>query len=187
MVADHQKNDRTQSYSSIPQGTVFSHYRIIQMIGMGGMGEVYQAEDTELGRKVALKFMPQQFLSDVDAQARFEREAQAAAALNHPNIVTIHEVAKYKGRPFFAMELIEGPSLRDLIRQEELPLNRVFEVAVQVGEALREAHDAKVVHRDIKPANILTVISNRPIFSSTKKVECGWLISGWPASPAGAN
>lgn len=148
-------NDKTQTHVPVSRGTTVSHYRILEKIGSGGMGEVHLAEDSELKRKVALKFMPQQYLSDSDMKGRFKREARAAAALSHPNIIHIYEVSEYQGRPFFAMELVEGRSLRDVIRNEELSFHQVLDVATQVCEGLIEAHEAGVVHRDIKPANIL--------------------------------
>jgi serine/threonine protein kinase/tetratricopeptide (TPR) repeat protein len=131
------------------------HYRIIEKIGAGGMGEVYLAEDTELNRKVALKFLSPHLCQDADCQTRFKREAQAAAKLNHPNIVTIHEVNEFNGRPFFAMEYVEGQSLRELIKGKELPIERVMELAIQICEGLHKAHQSGIVHRDVKPANIL--------------------------------
>jgi len=104
MVADNHEDDRTQTFMVLAKGTMVGHYRVIEKIGAGGMGEVYLAEDTDLNRKVALKFLPAHLVSDKDIKARFKREAQAAAKLNHPNIVTIHEVGEYGSRPFFAME-----------------------------------------------------------------------------------
>lgn len=155
MTAFESDNDRTQDYTVLPAGTSISHYKIHEKIGSGGMGEVYLAEDSELKRKVALKFLPLQYASDEGFKTRFKREAQAAAALSHPNIIHIYEVLEYQGRPFFAMELVEGRSLRDIIHSEELSLYQVLDVAAQICEGLSEAHEAGVVHRDIKPSNIL--------------------------------
>ncbi|MCX6834043.1 MAG: protein kinase [candidate division Zixibacteria bacterium] len=143
-------------------GTMVSHYRIIEKIGAGGMGEVYLAEDTELNRKVALKFLPFHMCQDADCRARFKREAQAAAKLNHPNIVTIHEVSEFNGRPYIAMEYVEGRSLRDMIKSEKLSLIRVIDFAVQLCDGLNEAHESGIIHRDIKPANILVNADGHP-------------------------
>ena len=148
-------DDKTQAVTVVSKGTVISHYRIIEKIGAGGMGEVYLAEDTELNRQVALKFLSLHLCQDADCRARFKREAQAAAKLNHPNIVTIHEVAEFNGRPYFAMEHVEGQSLRELIKAKELPIERVMELAIQICEGLHKAHQSGIVHRDVKPANIL--------------------------------
>jgi non-specific serine/threonine protein kinase len=143
-------------------GALISHYKIIAKIGAGGMGEVYLAEDTGLHRKVALKFLPAQFVADADFKARFVREAEATAKLNHPNIITIHEVSEHQGRPFFTMELVEGQSLRDLAKGKELGIDRIIELAIQVCDGLSAAHDKKIVHRDIKPSNIVIDAHGRP-------------------------
>lgn len=156
------ENDKTQSHVVLTQGMMVGHYRIIEKIGAGGMGEVYLAEDTELKRKVALKFMPQQYLSDKNARARFEREAQAAAALKHPNVVTIYEVGEFNGRPFFVMEHCEGQSLRDLLKGKALLIGRIVDFAIQICEGLQEAHTMGVIHRDIKPSNIVIDKNGRP-------------------------
>jgi len=132
-----------------------SHYKILKKLGEGGMGEVYLAEDTELHRKVALKFLSPHLVSDADFKTRFKREAQAAAALNHPNIITIHEVAEYEGRSFIAMEYVEGGSLRKLLAENELPVGKVIDLAMQICEGLSKAHEAGIVHRDMKSENIL--------------------------------
>jgi non-specific serine/threonine protein kinase len=139
-----------------------SHYRIIEKIGAGGMGEVYMSEDTELDRKIALKFLPPHLCQDDDCRKRFKREAQAVAKLNHPNVITIYEVSEYQGRPFFAMELVEGQSLRDLAKGKEPGIDRIIELAIQICDGLGAAHDKKVVHRDIKPSNIVIDAYGRP-------------------------
>jgi non-specific serine/threonine protein kinase len=136
-------------------GTTVSHYRILEKLGEGGMGEVYLAEDTKLNRKVALKFLPGQLASDVTFKERFKREAQAAAALNHPNIITIHEVSEHEGRPFIAMEYLEGKSLNEVIARKDLSIEEILNIAVQISDGLAKAHQAGIVHRDIKPHNIL--------------------------------
>jgi TolB-like protein/Tfp pilus assembly protein PilF/predicted Ser/Thr protein kinase len=135
--------------------TVISHYKIIRKIGAGGMGEVYLAEDTRLNRRVALKFLPVQYAEDKGLKARFKREAQAAAALNHPNVITIHEVAEHESRPYIAMEYVEGRSLKDLIVVQRLPVEKVIDFAVQICEGLAKAHQSEIVHRDVKPQNIM--------------------------------
>ena len=154
-------DDKTQAVTVLSKGTVIGHYRIVEKIGAGGMGEVYLAEDTELNRKVALKFLSPHLCQDADCRARFKREAQAAAKLNHPNIVTIHEVSEFNGRPFFAMEHVEGQPLSELIKQGDCPLDKVIDLSLQICEGLQEAHKAGITHRDIKPANILVSHSGR--------------------------
>ncbi|MGB7063270.1 MAG: protein kinase [Candidatus Zixiibacteriota bacterium] len=136
-------------------GKTISNYKILEKLGEGGMGEVYLAQDTKLGRKVALKFLPSEYTSQLELKTRFMREARAAAALNHPNIITIHEVAEYEARPFIAMEYVEGESLKDLIARKELSIGEVLDMALQISEGLAVAHGAQIVHRDIKPQNIL--------------------------------
>jgi len=135
-------------------GKEISHYRILEKLGEGGMGEVYLAEDFELGRKVALKFLPKQVAAEADALARFKREARAAAALNHPNIVTVYEVGRHKDQTFIAMAYIEGDQLSEVI-DRGISIERAVDIAVQAGEGLDKAHHAGIVHRDIKPDNIL--------------------------------
>jgi non-specific serine/threonine protein kinase len=138
------------------------HYRIAEKIGAGGMGEVYLAKDTKLKRRVALKFLPTQYVSDPDFKARFMREAEATAKLNHPNIVTIYDVSEFQGRPFFAMESIEGQSLQELSKDKALELDRIVELAIQICDGLSAAHEEKVVHRDIKPSNVVIDAYGRP-------------------------
>ncbi|UCC80169.1 MAG: protein kinase [Candidatus Zixiibacteriota bacterium] len=136
-------------------GETIYQYKILEKIGSGGMGVVYLAEDTRLNRQVALKFLPDQYISDENFKVRFMREAQAAAKLNHPNIITIYEVNEYNGHPFIAMELAEGKSLEEIIKGGELPTPKIIDISFQLCEGLKEAHKAGIVHRDIKPANII--------------------------------
>jgi len=155
MAADEPQDDRTRSFVVLSAGTVVSHYKIINKIGSGGMGEVYLAQDTKLERAVALKFLSTYLCADDDCRKRFKREAQAAAKLSHPNIIIIHEVNEYEGRPYFAMEHVEGRSLKDHASGKELTIEQILELAIQVCEGLQVAHDKGVIHRDIKPSNVL--------------------------------
>jgi len=148
-------NDITRSHVQLAHGSIIGHYRIVEKIGAGGMGEVYLAEDIELNRKVALKFLPPHLCQDADCRARFKREAQAAAKLSHPNIITIHEVSEYNGRPYFVMEYIEGESLADFIKKRDNSLDKIIDLSIQICEGLNKAHQAGIIHRDIKPSNIL--------------------------------
>ncbi len=139
-------------------GKVISRYRIVKKLGAGGMGEVYLAEDAELDRKVALKFLPPQFTDDAEINARFRHEAKAAAGLSHPNIVTVYDVGEYEGKTFIVMEHVEGQSLRDIMDSNLTKLQKIGQIlayAIQIGEGLAAAHNKGIVHRDIKPANIL--------------------------------
>jgi tetratricopeptide (TPR) repeat protein/TolB-like protein len=161
-MPENRENDKTHTHAALTPGVMVSHYRIVEKIGAGGMGEVYLAEDTKLRRQIALKFLPYHLTADEHAKVRFTREAQAAAALKHPNIITIYEVSEYQGRPFFAMECCEGQSLRELIKEQKLNLSEIIGLTIQVCEGLQEAHEAGIIHRDIKPSNIILDKKGRP-------------------------
>ena len=140
----------------LPAGSTLLHYRIVSKIGAGGMGEVYLAQDTRLDRKVAIKFLHEEFSKDAEKLGRFIREAKAASALNHPNILTVYEIGEVDGKNYIATELIDGKTLREhLSRKETLQLNAILKIGVQVSEALSAAHQAGIIHRDIKPENIM--------------------------------
>ena len=136
-------------------GTRLGPYQVTAKIGEGGMGVVYQAEDTRLGRPVALKLLPETFSRDPQAVARFRREARAASSLNHPHICTIYDVGEHDGRHFLVMELLEGETLGSRIGRGALPTDRVLDLGVQLADALDVAHEKGIVHRDIKPGKHL--------------------------------
>src|SRR5262245_29736915 len=135
--------------------TAISHYRVLSKLGAGGMGEVYRARDPRLGREVAIKVLPASLANDADRLRRFEQEARSASALNHPNIVMVHEIGAANGSSYIAMELVEGARLREALSSGSLPTKKLLDTAVQIAEGLSKAHSAGIVHRDLKPENVM--------------------------------
>ena len=141
---------------SLAAGTRLDSYEIVAPLGAGGMGEVYRARDTTLKRDVAIKVLPDYWSRDPERLRRFELEAQAAAALNHPNIVSIFHVGQYDGTPYIVTELLQGETLRERLRSGPIPLRKAIEYAVQIANGLASAHDRGIVHRDLKPENLFS-------------------------------
>src|SRR5437773_9544034 len=138
----------------LPAGTRFGAYEILSALGAGGMGEVYRARDTKLGRSVAVKVLPDALASDADRITRFEREAKALAALNHPHIAALYGMEESDGRHFLVMELIEGETLAERLQRGAMPVGEALKTAAQIADALEAAHEKGIVHRDQKPANV---------------------------------
>ena len=141
--------------ATLPPGSRFGAYEILSPLGAGGMGEVYRARDTRLGREVAIKILPGNLHSDRRRIERFEQEARSASALNHPNIVTIYELGEVDGTSYISMELVEGEAVRELLASGSIPLPKVIQIAAQIADGLAKAHSAGIVHRDLKPENVM--------------------------------
>jgi tetratricopeptide (TPR) repeat protein len=148
-------NEETHQHDMLAPGTEVSHYRIVGKIGEGGMGVVYKALDTRLDREVALKFLPAHLFCDSEARSRFEHEAKAASAMSHPNVTTIHEIDEVDGRCFIVMEYVDGTTIKDMSHAEPIPIGEIIDIAIQVAQGLKAAHEKSIVHRDIKSANIM--------------------------------
>ena len=146
---------------SLQPDTTISHYRILSKLGAGGMGEVYRASDTRLGREVAIKVLPAAFSADADRLRRFEQEARAAGMLNHPNILIVHDIGTHEGSPYIVSELLEGQELRKQLNERALPARKVVDYALQIARGLAAAHEKGIVHRDLKPENLFLTRDGR--------------------------
>ena len=146
---------------TLASGSRLGPYEILSVLGAGGMGDVYRARDPRLGREVAIKVLPGAFSHDPDRLRRFEQEARAAAALNHPNILTVHEIGTHEGQPYVVSELLDGQTLRDTIPRDGMPVKRAVDAAIQICRGLAAAHEKGIVHRDLKPENVFVTTDGR--------------------------
>ena len=140
---------------SLSPGQKLAHYEIVELLGKGGMGEVYRAKDTKLGRGVAIKVLREDIASDPERLKRFEQEARSASALNHPNIITIHDIGEHEGTHYIAMEYVEGVTLREMLADESLPADKLIRYSSQIADGLAKAHSVGIIHRDLKPENVM--------------------------------
>src|SRR5947209_2784687 len=166
---------------ALSTGTKLGPYEIQSLLGAGGMGEVYRARDTRLRRDVAIKVLPVSLLHDPERLRRFEQEAQAAAALNHPNILAVFQMGTYEGAPYLVAELLDGGTLRDILRRGPLPLRKVIDYCVQIAHGLAAAHDKGIVHRDLKPENLFIRNDGRAKildFGLAKLTQRDWSLDG---------
>ena len=156
-------------------GTKLGHYEILSLLGKGGMGEVWRAKDTKLGREVAIKTLPEEFAKDTNRLARIEREAKLLASLNHPHICTLHDFGDQDGTHFLVMEHVEGETLKQRLGKGRIPLDQIVEYAIQITDALDKAHRQGIVHRDLKPGNIMLTKSDVKVldFGLAKTPESG--------------
>ena len=171
---------------TLSPGTRLGPYEVAALIGAGGMGEVYRAHDPRLGRHVAIKVVPRAFSTDVDRLRRFEQEARAAAALNHPNVVAVHDLGTHDGQPYIVSEFLEGQTLRRVGSAGAIPTQKILEYAIQLCRGLTAAHDAGIVHRDLKPENLFITQDGRLKildFGLAKLTE-GQRLDGGPAAGA---
>jgi len=145
----------------LPPNTTLAHYTLISKIGAGGMGEVYRARDSRLARDVAIKLLPPEVSTDSDRLQRFEQEARATSALNHPNILTVYDIGTHEGSPYIVAELLEGEELRDRLDSGSIPLRKAIDYAQQIVSGLSAAHEKGIVHRDLKPENLFITNDDR--------------------------
>jgi serine/threonine protein kinase len=146
---------------TIPSGTKLGRYEVRSKIGEGGMGEVYRARDESLNREVAIKVLPASFAQDAERLRRFEQEAHATSALNHPNVLTVYDIGTYEGSPFIVSELLDGEELRDRLDEAPIPLRKAIDYAQQIVSGLSGAHEKGIVHRDLKPENLFLTKNDR--------------------------
>ncbi len=153
-LRNHEEGTRLTITDSLA-GRTISHYKVLRPLGAGGMGVVYEAQDTQLGRRVAVKFLSAELQRDPAVLERFQREARAASALNHPGICTVHSIEQHEGQHFIVMELIEGETLASRIGRQPLPIDQLLDFGIQIADALESAHSKGIVHRDLKPVNLI--------------------------------